>query len=89
MNGRAWYFGPIKLELTIHAPALHPNRSLNDYLGGVLDTLDGASGFTFTYLPVVFEDDCQVCVAANKFVESDDEFYDIEIEFMGNGPDDT
>jgi len=79
MDGRAWCFGPIKLDLTIHAPKLHPNRGLVDYMGGVEDTLDGSSGFTFTYLPIVFEDDCQVCDSAARFVESDDEFYEIEL----------
>jgi len=82
MGGRAWYFGPIGLDLTIHAPKLHPNRSLNDYMGGVMDTLDGSSGFTFTYLPIVYEDDCQVWTGRNKFVESQDEYYEIQIEFM-------
>ena len=68
MNRRAWSFGPIKLDLTIHAPAMHPNRRLVDYMGGVMDTLDGSSGSTFTYLPIVFEDDCQVCDGANRFI---------------------
>ncbi|WP_145118463.1 hypothetical protein [Rosistilla oblonga] len=84
MNGRAWYFGPVKLDLTIHAPSMHPNRGLNDYLGGVMDTLDGSSGFTFTYLPIVFEDDCQVCACATRFVQTDNAFYALEIQFMGN-----
>jgi hypothetical protein len=84
MNGRAWNFGSIRLSLTIYAPSLHPSRGLVDYMGGVMDTLDGSSGFTFTYLPIVFEDDCQVCDGASRVVESDDEYYEIKIEFMGD-----
>ena len=47
-----------------------------------MDTLDGSSGFTFTYLPIAFEDDCQVCECHNQFVESSETFYEIEIEFL-------
>ena len=82
MDGRAWYSGPIKLDLAIHAPKLHANRNLNEYLGGVMDTLDGSSGFTFTYLPIVFEDDCQVCSGRSQVIESVEEFYEIDIEFL-------
>ena len=88
MKSRAWYFGPIRLDLTIYAPSLHPRRALTDYMAGVMDTLGGSSGFTFTYLPIVFEDDCQVCAGASSFAESDDEYYEIQIEFMGHGASD-
>ncbi len=86
MAGRAWYFGPIGLDLTIYASKLHANRSLVDYVGGVMDTLDGSSGITFTYLPIVFEDDCQVCAGQNGFVESVDEYYEIRVAFLGDSP---
>jgi len=52
-----------------------------------MDTLDGSSGFTFTYLPIVFEDDSQVCSYSNKFVETEDASYVIEIEFLGDNTD--
>lgn len=84
MNGRAWFFGPIRLSLTIYAPSLPSSRGSIDYLGGVMDTLDGSSGTTFTYLPIVFADDCQVCVGDSRSVKCDDEYYEIEIEFMGD-----
>ena len=60
MAGRAWFMGPVILDFLLRAPHFEPSKNLVDYLGGIMDTLDGSSGFTFTYLPIVFEDDCQV-----------------------------
>jgi hypothetical protein len=60
MAGRAWYFGPVELRLTIYGLPGPARWKLYHYAGGVFDTLDGSSGKTFTYLPVAFEDDCQV-----------------------------
>ena len=82
MDGRAWYQGPVQLDLTIHAPTLHKNRTINDYLGGVMDTLDGSHGPTFTYLPIVYEDDCQVAMGCTEYVESTEERYTVHIEFL-------
>src|SRR6476620_599631 len=55
MAGRAWTFGPVGLDLTVYAPGLPPRCSLLDYMGGVMDTLDGSSGYTFTFLPIMYE----------------------------------
>ena len=82
MHGRAWFFGPIRLELTIYAPELHRRRRLVDYGGGVMDTLDGSSGATFTYLPIVFQDDCQVCDGKWRWIKSDDAKYRVVITFL-------
>ena len=79
MDGRAWYEGPIKLELTLHAPKLQ--EALLDYFSGIEDTLDGSHGFTFTYLPVVYQDDCQVCESEMHFQESPNIYYDIRVTF--------
>ncbi len=79
MGGRAWYDGAVKLDLTLYAPSL--DRNLSDYIGGIEDTLDGSHGMTFTYLPIVFQDDCQVSCIDAKFVKSDETSYSIEIEF--------
>ena len=49
MAGRAWYFEAIGLDLTLYAPRLHDGCSVSDYLSGIMDTLDGSSGPTFTY----------------------------------------
>lgn len=49
-----------------------------------MDTPEGSSGSTFTYLPIVFEDDSQVRRTHSSFVDSADTFYEIEIEFLAN-----
>ena len=81
MAGRAWYFGPVGLYLTIFGPSSLDRWSLNDYLGGIMDTLDGSSGQTFTYLPIVFEDDCQVCACQARWIESSESSYRLEVTF--------
>jgi len=58
MAGRAWYSGPIGFELVLYAPAME--RTLGEFAGGIADTLDGSHGFSFTYLPIVYQDDCQI-----------------------------
>jgi hypothetical protein len=80
MGSRTWYDGAIKLNLTLNAPTL--DRNLSNYVGGIEDTLDGSHGMTFTYLPIVFQDDCQVCSIEAKFVKTDKTGYIIEIEFV-------
>lgn len=51
MAGRAWVFGPVAVNITLLGPS-NGGSSLVDYMGGVMDTLDGSSGPTFTYLPI-------------------------------------
>jgi hypothetical protein len=46
-----------------------------------MDTLDGSSGQTFTYLPIVFQDDCQVREAQASWVKGPEHSYRIEITF--------
>jgi hypothetical protein len=81
MAGRAWYFGPIRLNLTIFSPERLNRWSLSHYLGGIMDTLDGSSGRTFTYLPIVFEDDCQVCETSIEWREGPRDSYRLKILF--------
>jgi hypothetical protein len=81
MAGRAWYFGAIELDMTILGPTHFDRWGLNDYLGGIMDTLDGSSGRTFTYLPIVYQDDCQVCATASKWIEGPQNSYRLEILF--------
>jgi hypothetical protein len=81
MAGRAWYFGPVKLCLTVFGRSSLDGWRLIDYLGGIMDTLDGSSGRTFTYLPIVFEDDCQVCETRTKWVRSSKESYRLRVTF--------
>ena len=86
MAGRAWYFGPVGLDLALYAPSLPPNRSLLDYVGGVMDTLDGSSGCTFTFLPIVYEDDCQVALGNMRFFESQTVHYSLKVTFLAERP---
>jgi len=82
MDGRAWYVGPVSVQLTVHGPTDAFGRRLNDYLGGVLDTLDGSSGSTFTFLPIVFEDDCQVAAYQVQRIDGDQQRYSVVVEFL-------
>ena len=82
MAGRAPYRGAVGVDLDMHAPAFEKNRSLTDYMGGVMDTLDGSHGVEFTYLPVVYEDDCQVATGRNRLHHSEEVFYTLTIHFL-------
>ena len=75
MSGRAPYRGAVGLDFVMHAPELDKNRSLTDYIGGIMDILDGSHGVEFTYLPVVYEDDCQVVDGRSRFQPSTKSFY--------------
>jgi hypothetical protein len=52
------------------------------YMGGVMDTLDSSSGTTFTYLPIVFEDDCQVVQSEVKRQDYPTNKYIIEVTIL-------
>lgn len=82
MAGRRWYDGPVRLDFTLYAPSL--DRRLLDYADGIQDTLDGSHGCHFTYLPIVYEDDCQVCIAEDRFVASQETYYVVEVGFLSN-----
>jgi len=62
MGGRAAYRGSVGLALHMNAPGYEKNKILLDYVAGVMDSLDGSHGAEFTYLPVVYEDDCKVAL---------------------------
>jgi hypothetical protein len=81
MGGRAWYFGPVRVRLTVFGPSSLDRWSLILYLGGIMDTLDGSSGRTFTYLPIVFEDDCQVRDSQTRWVKSSESSYRLKVTF--------
>ncbi len=85
MNGRECYSGPVAMEFCLHAPRLE--RPLLDYVAGIEDTLDGSHGPNFTYLPIVYQDDCQICDLHSQFIESSDTFYTVRITFLpSDGP---
>lgn len=80
MGGRRWYDGPIEMDFTFYAPQLE--KALGDYLGGIADTLNGSHGVTFTYLPIAYQDDCQVVLLTSRFVESAEIKYCLKIIFL-------
>jgi hypothetical protein len=81
MAGRAWVFGPVALNLTLFGLS-NDGPSIVDYMGGVMDTLDGSSGPTFTFLPIVFEDDCQVVRSETKLQAYPTSKYTIEVTVL-------
>ncbi len=83
--GRAWYCGPVRADVNIFAPSLPPGRDLGDYVGGIMDTLDGSHGLTFTYLPIVFEDDCQISGGSARFIRSKTVRYEVTFTFLPDG----
>jgi hypothetical protein len=81
MAGRAWVFSPVELHLVIRSPDPLDHHVLNDYLGGVMDSLDGSSGFTFTFLPIVYEDDCQVYSSSTTWEFAEKNNYTLHVVF--------
>ena len=79
MGGRAWVFSPVELELTVRCPEMSERHSLADFLAGVMDTLDGSSGFTFTFLPIIFEDDSQVIASSIQWEEAPQCSYSVAV----------
>jgi len=80
MDGRECYSGAVGAVLRLYAPQL--DRSIGDYAAGIEDTLDGSHGVHFTYLPIVYQDDCQVCSWHSVFVRTAEMFYELEITFL-------
>jgi hypothetical protein len=84
MAGRCWYHGGIVFTLKVQYIRLDDDKTPLDYIGGIMDSLDGSHGPSFTYLPVVYQDDCQVYDISPSFIESDVDHYELLIRF---GPD--
>lgn len=82
MNGKKWYEGPVKINFTFYAPKLE--KTMLDYLGGIADTLDGSHGMCFTYLPIVYQDDCQIVEIGTEFVVAQETKYIVEIFFLAS-----
>ena len=83
MAGRAWTHRPVSVEFLLFAPVLEKGRRVLDYWAGIEDTLDGSSGSTFTYLPVVFEDDCQISVSKTmRYIKSEQTKYTLRFEIL-------
>jgi hypothetical protein len=84
MGNRAWVFGAVALNLTQFGPRSDAGPSIVDYLAGVMDTLDGRCGITFTYLPIVFEDDCQVVQSRTEWQDDHASRYIVEVIILGS-----
>lgn len=84
MKGRAWFNGPIRMDITINCPIDKRERPIYIYAGGIADSLDGSHGQTFTYLPIVYEDDGQICEGSMKFIDDPNLSYTIKIQFLPN-----
>ena len=82
MKGRAPYDDAISIHLELSAPTLENGKALVDYLSGVMDSLDGSHGQTFTYLPIIYEDDCQVVSSRCEFIEAAVASYRLHIAFL-------
>ena len=83
MAGRAWSFDAIELTLILHGNPDNFDKTACDYISGIMDTLDGSSGQTFTFLPIVYEDDCQVYSGGFKILNSESQKYEVFIKFGG------
>lgn len=81
MDGRAPYRGIVGLELTMFCQERYRWDILNEFMGGVMDTLDGSHGPTFTYLPIAYEDDCQVSMGNIGIRASKHAFYELKVTF--------
>lgn len=84
MGGRKWYDGAIKMCFTLFAECFEHKKKLLDYDDGIMDTLDGSHGPAFTYLPIVYQDDCQVAASESEISPSDRIYYTVEITFLEN-----
>ena len=82
MDGRAAYRGAVQLDFVMCAPPFETGTRLLDYVDGIMDTLDGSHGPTFTYLPIVYEDDCQISTVHSHFEPSVDDWYELRITFL-------
>ena len=82
MDGRAPFRGAVGLDLSMHAPDFEKNKSMLDYVGGVMHSLDGSHGAEFTYLPIVYEDDCQVTTSQSRFIKDESVWYEVTITFL-------
>lgn len=82
MNGRCWLTGPVRLKLVVFGDMM--SKTLTDYVSGIEDTVDGSHGEQFTYLPIVFQDDAQICEIECERKESEHPHYTVIIEAMAD-----
>jgi hypothetical protein len=81
MAGRAWCFGPVELRLDLHSAHREDDAGLQTYVSGIMDTLGGSAGRSFTFLPIVYQDDCQIASIHSRWFLSTEERYVVEVRF--------
>ena len=83
MDGRAWTSQQIRLHTRITAPAaLRERHTALGFVSGIMDSLDGSHGRSFTFLPVVYEDDCLVNGFCVQWTDHSNPAYEIDVEFL-------
>jgi len=82
MNGRACYMGAVALDLVVYGPELHKGPNISDYAAGVEDTIDGSSGGTFTYLPILMQDDSQIVSLSMRYAKAEEARYCLLVKFL-------
>ena len=82
MDGRARYSGPVQMDIEIRGPQDAWDKTLSDYASGISDALDGSAGPTFTFLPIVYQDDCQLVDVRSTLVEADSISYAVKFTFL-------
>jgi len=82
MDGRARYSGPVEIDIEIHGPQDAWDKTLLDYASGISDSLDGSAGPSFTFLPIVYQDDSQIVGGRSSFVKADSTHYIVRVTFL-------
>lgn len=82
MRGRQWFLGAVGLDLLMFGPERLHWLLANEYIGGIMDTLDGSHGTNFTYLPIVYQDDCQVTSISTNFHTASEPRYTLDVFFI-------
>jgi hypothetical protein len=82
MDGRHWFAGGVGLELVMFGAERLHWEVLNEYMGGIMDTLGGGHGSSFTYLPVVYQDDYQVVSTFATSRVAAKEHYTLTVSFL-------
>jgi hypothetical protein len=82
MDGRRWTDLAISMKVCLFAPCLEKGKTILDYVSGIMDTLDGSHGPHFTYLPIVYQDDCQVSKLESRCTKAKNAYYIVDIHFI-------
>jgi hypothetical protein len=85
MDGRCWYTGDAGLFLHVYRSPELPAKTHWEglgYVAGIMDTLGGSHGPSFTYLPIVYQDDGQVRILGWAVDLAETTHYRVELTFL-------